>query len=69
MHFTMLQTSLCLIVKSYQIVSKYFKGFKTSLNMFRHELHQFVSEVLEIQDKSQHNIFCRLYQFVSEKHV
>ena len=58
MHFTMLRTSLCMIVKSYQIVSKYFKGFKTSLNMFRHESHQFVSEVLQIQDKSQH--VCRI---------
>ena len=48
--------------------------------MFRHESHQFVSEVLEIQDKSQHvcriisihiretclDMFDELHQFVSE---
>ena len=61
-------------------MSKYFKGFKTSLNMFRHESHQFVSEVLQIQDKSQHvcrivsiciretclDMFDELHQFVLE---
>ena len=66
--------------KLHQFASLFSNKFELVQNMFRHESHQFILEVLEIQDKSQHvcrivsiciretclDMFDELHQFVSE---